>query len=146
VRTFRSILLYAVSLALLTVALRVLEYKLLIVDNARELYIGAIALLFTAIGLWAGASFRNRVRHTPLIGRDSLTTFTSNPDALQRTGITARELEVLQLVALGLSSREIADKFFVSMWRCSRELCFARKPRRREHVSEVEHPKSSYRQ
>jgi len=32
-----------VSLALLTVALRMLEYKLLIVDHAQELYIGAIA-------------------------------------------------------------------------------------------------------
>jgi ATP/maltotriose-dependent transcriptional regulator MalT len=55
------------------------------------------------------------VRHTPLIGPDSLTAFAPNPDAVQRTGITPRELEVLQLVALGLSTREIADKLFVSM-------------------------------
>ena len=39
-KAFRSILLYGVSLALLAVALRLMEYKLLIVDHARELYIG----------------------------------------------------------------------------------------------------------
>jgi DNA-binding CsgD family transcriptional regulator len=115
VKTFRSILLYAVSLALLTVGLRVLEYKLLIVNHAQELYIGAIALLFTGVGIWAGGALRNRVRHTPLIGPESLTAFDPNPDALRRTGITARELEVLQLVALGLSTREIADKLFISI-------------------------------
>lgn len=114
-KTFRSILLSALLLALLTVALRVLEYKLLIVDHARELYIGAIAVLFTGVGVWAGTSLRNRVRHTPLIGPESLTAFVPNPDALRRTGITARELEVLQLVALGLSTREIADKLFISI-------------------------------
>ena len=114
-KTFRSIFLYAVSLALLAVALRMLEYKLLIVDHARELYIGAIAVLFTGVGLWAGGALRNRVRHTPLIGRESLTAFAPDPEALRRTGITARELEVLQLVALGFSTREIADKLFVSI-------------------------------
>lgn len=114
-KIFRSIALYALALALLTVALRVLEYKLLIVDHARELYIGVIAVLFTGLGVWAGGSLRNRVRHTPLIGPESLTAFLPNPDALRRTGITARELEVLQLVALGLSTREIADKLFVSI-------------------------------
>ena len=71
-KAFRSILLYAVSLALLTVALRMLEYKLLIIDHALELYIGAIAVLFTGVGIWAGGSLRNRVRHTPLIGPESL--------------------------------------------------------------------------
>lgn len=114
-KTFRSILFSAVLLALLTVALRLLEYKLLIVDHARELYIGAIAVLFTVVGVWAGTRLRNRVRHTPLIGPESLMAFIPNPDALRRTGITARELEVLQLVALGLSTREIADKLFISI-------------------------------
>ena len=114
-KAFRSILLYAMSLALLTVALRVLEYKLLIVDHARELYIGAIAVLFTGVGVWAGGNLRNRVRHTPLVGQESLTAFAPSPDGLRQTGITARELEVLQLVALGLSTREIAEKLFVSI-------------------------------
>lgn len=114
-KTFRSILLYAVSLALLSVALRMLEYKLLIVDHAREMYIGAIALLFTGVGIWIGGRLRNSVHHTPLIGAELLSAFTPDNDAIKRTGITARELEVLQLVALGLSTREIADKLFVSI-------------------------------
>ena len=114
-KTFRSILLYGTSLALFSVALRMMEYKLLVVDYTREMYIGGIALLFTTVGVWIGGSLRNRVRHTPLIGPTSLTSFTPNPNALRRTGITTRELEVLHLVALGLSTREIADKLFVSI-------------------------------
>ena len=114
-KAFRSLLLYAVSLALLGVALRVLEYKLLIIDHARELYIGAIAVLFTGVGVWVGGNLRNRVRHTPLVRQESFTAFAPNPDGLRKSGITPRELEVLQLVALGLSTREIAEKLFVSI-------------------------------
>ena len=33
---------------------------------------------------------------------------------LQQLGITARELEILELIAGGLSNREIAEKLFVS--------------------------------
>ncbi|MFZ0748656.1 MAG: response regulator transcription factor, partial [Pyrinomonadaceae bacterium] len=33
---------------------------------------------------------------------------------LQELGITARELEILQLIAGGMSTREIAEKLFVS--------------------------------
>ncbi|MEO6498932.1 MAG: LuxR C-terminal-related transcriptional regulator, partial [Mucilaginibacter sp.] len=41
--------------------------------------------------------------------------FTFNQSALVKLGISNRELEVLQLMASGLSNREIADRLFVSL-------------------------------
>ena len=40
--------------------------------------------------------------------------FTLNQQRLKDLGITRRELEILELIAQGLSNREIADKLFVS--------------------------------
>jgi ATP/maltotriose-dependent transcriptional regulator MalT len=40
--------------------------------------------------------------------------FSLNQQKLVQLGITKRELEILQLIATGLSNREIAEKLFVS--------------------------------
>ena len=40
--------------------------------------------------------------------------FTLNETRLRELGITRRELEILELIANGLSNREIAEKLFVS--------------------------------
>jgi ATP/maltotriose-dependent transcriptional regulator MalT len=40
--------------------------------------------------------------------------FTVDPARLEQLGITRREHEILQLVASGLSTREIAERLFVS--------------------------------
>jgi ATP/maltotriose-dependent transcriptional regulator MalT len=40
--------------------------------------------------------------------------FTLNEARLRELGITRRELEILELIAGGLSNREIAEKLFVS--------------------------------
>ena len=40
--------------------------------------------------------------------------FTLNKTRLRELGITRRELEILELIANGLSNREIAEKLFVS--------------------------------
>ena len=41
-------------------------------------------------------------------------TFALNEERLRNLGITKRELEILELIAQGLSNREIAEKLFVS--------------------------------
>ena len=40
--------------------------------------------------------------------------FVPDPERLGELGITPRELEILDLIASGLSNREIAEKLFVS--------------------------------
>ena len=45
---------------------------------------------------------------------DPPATFTLNQPQLDALGITPRELEILSLIAQGLSNREIADRLFVS--------------------------------
>lgn len=52
----------------------------------------------------------------PLPGQRTETApFMANEAALKALGISKRELEVLELIALGLSNQEIADRLFVSL-------------------------------
>ena len=111
----RQVLLYGVALALLTVSLRLLEYRLLFIDHAQEAYIAAIALLFTGVGVWAGSKLKERYGRRPLVSPSSLASFSVDQERLKQHGITAREYDVLCQIAQGLSTKEIADKLFVSI-------------------------------
>ena len=46
--------LYGVSLAILLFILKWLQLRFVIIDHALEIYIGAIAVIFTALGIWLG--------------------------------------------------------------------------------------------
>ena len=48
----KVLLAYGTSLALLLFLLRWLELRFIIFDHAFEIYIGAIAVIFTALGIW----------------------------------------------------------------------------------------------
>lgn len=89
--------------------LKYLEYRLLIHDLSTEIYVGIIAITFTALGIWAGI----RLTRKKVMVTDG--NFIFNEKELQRLGISKREHEVLELVASGLSNKEIADKLFVSL-------------------------------
>ena len=43
---------YSVALALLFLLLKLVEYRLLIIDHSIEIYAGSIAILFTLLGIW----------------------------------------------------------------------------------------------
>ena len=105
----KTILIYGISLAALVALLRFIEYRFLVQDFSMELYIGTIALIFTALGIWAGRRLTRR--KTVLINPD----FVFDEAAARRLGVSSRELEVLQLMSGGLSNQEIADKLFVSL-------------------------------
>jgi DNA-binding CsgD family transcriptional regulator len=77
---------------------------------------GLIALLFAALGIWLGLKLTRKeevvvVKEVPV---PSSQPFALNEERLKGLGITRRELEILELIAQGMSNREIADKLFVS--------------------------------
>jgi two-component system, NarL family, response regulator LiaR len=105
----RTIILYGLVLAALVFLLKYLEYQLIVRNLSIEFYVGIVALFFTALGIWAGLKLTQK--KVIMVGPE----FTLNESALQRTGISKREREVLELMAQGLSNQEIADKLFVSL-------------------------------
>lgn len=112
----KHILIYGLCGGMLIVLLRLVEYRFLIVEHSVEIYGGLIALLFAGIGIWLGLKL-TRSKETIVVKEVLLSSpqrFTLNEPRLRELGITRRELEILGLIAGGLSNREIAEKLFVS--------------------------------
>lgn len=119
----KHILIYGICGGLLIVVLKLIEYRFLIIERSIEIYGGLIALLFASVGIWLGLKLtKNKetvvVKEVPVevtvevpVPREP---FALDQSRLQELGITARELEILQLIAGGMSTREIAEKLFVS--------------------------------
>jgi len=105
----RTILIYGIAMAVLIGLLKFVEYRFLVRDIPLEFYIGIVAVMFTALGIWAGL----RLTRPKLIETD--TKFCLDEANLRKVGISKREYEVLELIAQGLSNQEIADKLFVSV-------------------------------
>lgn len=115
----RQVILYGLALAVLLVLLKWLEFKLIIVDHAFELYVGAIAVFFTALGIWLALKLSKpkveQVIVEKAIYKTASVDFEINRDEISRLNLSTREIEVLQLMALGLSNQEISDRLFVSL-------------------------------
>jgi DNA-binding CsgD family transcriptional regulator len=105
----KTILLYGIAMAALIGLLKFLEYRFFVRDLSIEFYIGAVAVMFVALGVWVG--MRLTRAKTVIADPD----FTRNDDELKRLGISRREYEVLELISQGLSNQQIADKLFVSL-------------------------------
>ena len=95
-------------MAVLIAFMKWVEFRYFVRDFSIELYIGIVAVSFTAIGIWAGLRL---TRKKVVVIKD----FVQDESQLVRLGISKRELEVLVLIAGGLSNQEIADKLFVSI-------------------------------
>jgi two-component system, NarL family, response regulator LiaR len=106
----RTIFLYGLSLAFILLLLQWLQVGYLVRDLSLEIYLGTVALVFVTLGIWVG--LRLTRPKTKIVMQSG---FVFNEENLNRLGISKRELEVLQHMALGLSNQQIADKLFVSL-------------------------------
>ena len=97
--------------------LRLIEYRFLVIEHSVEIYGGLVALLFASMGIWLGLKLTNK-REIIVVEKPQppveVGPFRRNDKEVVDSGITKRELEILQLIADGLSNREIAQALFVS--------------------------------
>jgi DNA-binding CsgD family transcriptional regulator len=118
----KTILLYGVVGGLLIAGLKLIEYRFLVVEHSVEIYGGIVALTFSIVGIWLGLKL-TRARETVVVREVQVPIevpvrasepFVADPERMRQLGITPRELEILEAIAAGLSTREIAEKLFVS--------------------------------
>lgn len=115
-QTLIHTLIYGLCGGILIAILKLVEFKFLVVEHSFEIYAGLVAVIFAALGIWLGLKLTKKkevliVKEVPVPATPS---FTLNEQRLKDLGITRRELEILELIAQGMSNREIADKLFVS--------------------------------
>jgi DNA-binding CsgD family transcriptional regulator len=109
-------LIYGVCGGVLIATLKLIEYRFLVVEHSIEIYGGLIAILFAGVGIWLGLKLtkKQEVVVVKEVAVPAGQPFAVNETSLRDLGITKRELEILELIARGMSNREIADKLFVS--------------------------------
>lgn len=124
----KTILLYGIVGGVLIAGLKLIEYRFLVVEHSMEIYGGLVALLFSVLGIWLGLRL-TRTRETVVVRQVEVPVevpvpvqvpvraqepFAADPARARELGITPRELEILEAIAAGLSTREIAARLFVS--------------------------------
>jgi DNA-binding CsgD family transcriptional regulator len=112
----RDILVYGLIGGVLIALLKFVEYRFLVVEHSLEIYGGIVALLFAGLGIWLGLKL-TRPRETVVVKEVRVTAnqpFVKNTERIEALGLTPRELEILELIARGLSNKEIASQLFVS--------------------------------
>ena len=122
----RHVLIFGLAGGVLVTLLKWSEYQFLVIRHSFEIYGALVAAAFATLGIWLGVRLtapRRKVPAAEIAGPEiaaaapsvsAPAAFVPNDRRRDELGITPRELEILALVAEGLSNREIADKLHVS--------------------------------
>ena len=112
----RHVLIYGLVGGTLITLLQWTHYHFLVVEHSVEIYAGLIAVTFAGFGIWLGLRLTKPRREIVVKEVAIVPAQPFAPDDRKREdlGITPRELDILVLIANGMSNREIAEKLFVS--------------------------------
>jgi two-component system, NarL family, response regulator LiaR len=127
----KTLLIYGLFLAFLSILLKTTEYWFWVKLNAFEIYGVLIALIFLGAGLWLGSRLNQKIKEKPNLSEIDKT-YNDIPSIdtegvlktesvvkidekmLGQLGISKREYDVLTLLGRGMSNQEIADTLFIS--------------------------------
>ena len=114
----RQMLIYGLILGLLLAAIEYFHYKLLLIQHAESLYTGIVAAICAAVGIWAGIKISAKFS-PPKFSSQPATAMPDGNKSISVSGmnpaLSQREMEVLQLIANGMTNQEIADALFLSL-------------------------------
>lgn len=117
----RHVLIYGLIGGILIAILKWTEYRFLVIEHSLEIYGGLTAVTFTVLGIWFGLKLtatKERVVVKEVLVPASVERveepFVPDQSKREDLGITRREFEILELIAQGMSNREIAAKLYVS--------------------------------
>jgi NarL family two-component system response regulator LiaR len=119
----KHLVFYGACGGLLIVAMRLVEYRFLVLQHSVEIYVAIVAAAFAAAGIWLGLTLTGRTVIREVVVKEVTVEvpvaapagpFAPDAARIEALGITPRELEVLQLIAEGLSNKEMAERLFVS--------------------------------
>lgn len=118
-RNYKTAILYGISLFVLLFFLKWLELRYILFDHSLEIYIGSIAVLFTALGIWLALKLSKPKTKTIIVEKEVFISkeedFIRNQALIEQLELSARELEILDLMAQGNSNQEIANSIFISL-------------------------------
>ncbi|XLS29564.1 response regulator transcription factor [Flavobacteriaceae bacterium M23B6Z8] len=101
----QTILIFSALIAALLVLFQISKYSILMGQTKIELVIALVAVIFFLVGIFL---------HKKSLLKPHKNISQIRMENLDATGLSEREYEVLKLVAIGLSNKEIAAKLFVT--------------------------------
>jgi NarL family two-component system response regulator LiaR len=118
-RKHKATILYSISMAFLLFLLKWLELRFIIFHHSFEIYVGCIAIIFTALGIWLALKLSKPKIKTVVVEKEVYVNrnenLVLNTSLIKQLQLSKRELEILNLMAQGHSNQEIAAKIFVSL-------------------------------
>ncbi len=116
---YKEFLVYGISMALVLLLLKILEANFIVFNYRLDFFIGAIAIVFTVLGVWLALKLVKPKVVTRIVEKEvyieNQEKYEIDQKVIEELGISKRELDVLNLMAQGLSNDEIAGELFISL-------------------------------